>query len=55
MKLLDILAVEKWVELEKEINERSGLNATVFGVGGIRITDFKEWVNCSQKASKQGC
>jgi len=45
MKLHDILPVEKWIEFEKEINERSGLNASVFDAEGIRITDFKRWAN----------
>jgi ligand-binding sensor protein len=45
MKLLDILPIEKWIELEREINKRSGLNASVFDVDGIRITDFKKWAN----------
>ena len=45
MKLLDILPIEKWIELEKEINKRSGLNASVFDAEGIRITDFKKWAN----------
>jgi hypothetical protein len=37
MNLLDILPVEKWIELEMEINKRSGLNASVFDADGIRI------------------
>ena len=45
MKLIDILPIEKWIELEKEINKRSGLNASVFDTEGIRITDFKKWAN----------
>jgi len=45
MKLTDILPVEKWVELEKDINERFGLNASVFDREGVRITDFKKWAN----------
>ncbi|MGD9302532.1 MAG: PocR ligand-binding domain-containing protein [Desulfobacterales bacterium] len=45
MTLLDVLAVEKWIELEKEINKRSNLNASVFDANGIRITDFKKWAN----------
>ena len=45
MKLIDILPIEKWIELEKEINKRSGLNASVFDADGIRITDFKKWAN----------
>ena len=45
MKLVDIMPVEKWVEIEKEIIERSGLNAAVYDVQGLRITDFKKWAN----------
>ena len=45
MKLVDIMPVEKWVEIEKEINKRSGLNAAVFDAQGMRITDFKKWAN----------
>jgi len=45
MRLSDIMPLEKWIELEKEINKRSGLNASVFDADGIRITDFKKWAN----------
>ena len=45
MTLLDILPVEKWIELENEINKQSNLNASVFDATGIRITDFKKWAN----------
>ena len=45
MKLTDIMPVEKWVELEKDIYERSGLASNVFDIEGVRITDFKVWVN----------
>jgi len=45
MKLSDILPIEKWIDLEKEINKRSGLNASVFDAEGIRITNFKKWAN----------
>jgi ligand-binding sensor protein len=45
MKLTDIAPLEKWLELEQKINERSGLNASVFDVDGVRITDFKKWAN----------
>jgi ligand-binding sensor protein len=37
--------LEKWLELEQKINERSGLNASVFDVNGVRITNFKKWAN----------
>lgn len=45
MKLTDLLPLEKWVELEKEIHARSGLESNVFNTDGIRITDNKVWVN----------
>jgi ligand-binding sensor protein len=45
MKLSDIAPLEKWLELEQKINERSGLNASVFDVAGVRITEFKRWAN----------
>ena len=45
MNPMDILPVEKWIELEMEINKRSNLNASVFDANGIRITDFKKWAN----------
>ena len=45
MELIDIMPVEKWVEIEKEINKRSGLNASVYDARGMRITDFKKWAN----------
>lgn len=45
MRLVDILPVKNWVELEKAIYRRSGLNASVFDADGMRITDFKKWAN----------
>ena len=45
MKLTDILPLEKWVELEKQIHNRFGLNASVFDKDGMRITDYKNWAN----------
>jgi ligand-binding sensor protein len=45
MKLTDIAPLDRWLELEQKINERSGLNASVFNVDGVRITDFKRWAN----------
>jgi len=45
MKLVDIMPVEKWIEIEKEINNRSGVNAGVYDDQGMRITDFKKWAN----------
>ena len=57
MKLVDIMPVEKWIHLEKAINRKSGLNASVFDTRGVRITDFKKWANmlCPViKASNKG-
>ncbi|MBW2603473.1 MAG: PocR ligand-binding domain-containing protein [Deltaproteobacteria bacterium] len=45
MELTDLLPFEKWKELEKEITRRSGLDANIFNVDGIRITDYKNWAN----------
>ena len=45
MKLVDIMSIERWIEVEKEINNRSGLNAAVYNTEGVRITDFKKWAN----------
>ena len=45
MKLTDVAPQEKWLELEQKINARSGLNASVFDVQGVRITEFKRWAN----------
>ncbi len=45
MKLTDIAPLKIWIELEQKINERSGLNASVFDVDGVRITNFKKWAN----------
>lgn len=45
MELTDLLPLDKWVELEKEIVGKSGLSASVFNVDGVRITDYKTWSN----------
>lgn len=45
MKLTDILPLEKWIELEMEINRISGLDTNVFNTDGYRITDIKNWAN----------
>ena len=45
MKLTDIAPLNIWLALEQKINERSGLNASVFNIDGVRITDFKKWAN----------
>ena len=45
MELTDLLPVEEWMKLEKEIHERFGLDSNVFNMDGIRITPYKSWVN----------
>ena len=45
MKLTELQPLEKWVELEKEIVERYGLDSNVFKTDGVRISEFKEWAN----------
>jgi ligand-binding sensor protein len=45
MKLTDVLPLETWKELEEAIFNRSGLQASVFDVDGIRITDTKRFAN----------
>jgi ligand-binding sensor protein len=45
MELTDLLPLEKWKDLEKEITRISGLDANLFGTDGIRVTDYKHWAN----------
>jgi ligand-binding sensor protein len=45
MELTDLLPLENWKELEKEITRRSGLDANIFNIDGIRITNYKNWAN----------
>lgn len=45
MELTDLLPLEKWVELEKEVNRIYRLDANFFNTEGIRITDFRKWAN----------
>jgi ligand-binding sensor protein len=45
MELTDILTLDQWKALEKDLNQRSGLDVNVFNPSGYRITDFKFWAN----------
>ena len=45
MELIELLPLEEWKTFEKEITRRSGLDANVFNIDGIRITDYKSWAN----------
>ena len=57
MKLTDLAPVEKWIELEKDIHQKSGLDVNVFDTKGYRISEFKNWANrlCPEiKATDKG-
>lgn len=45
MKLTDIAPLERWMDLENDINQRSGLDANVFDPKGFRISPQKHWAN----------
>lgn len=45
MHITDLMPEEQWVEVEKDINERSGLCACAFDAEGKRVTSFVEWSN----------
>jgi ligand-binding sensor protein len=45
MQLLDICPLETWKALEAQIRRRSGLNAAVFNLQGIRIIPTAQWPN----------
>ena len=57
MKLTDLAARDKWIALEKDIHQKSGLDVNVFDTKGYRISDFKHWANrlCPEiKATDKG-
>jgi ligand-binding sensor protein len=57
MKLTDVAPLQRWVELEKDIHHRSGLDVNVFNSVGYRISEFKKWANglCPEiKATDKG-
>jgi ligand-binding sensor protein len=57
MILTDILPIAKWIELEKEIVKKTGLNAGIYDINGVRITSYKKWPNklCPQiNTNKKG-
>jgi len=45
VNLEDILSIEKWADLEKKINHKFGLFASVFDTNGVKITGFKKYSN----------
>ena len=55
--LTDLMPIESWKELEQEIHDVSGLDANIFNPAGVRISDFKVWINrlCPEiKATDKG-
>jgi ligand-binding sensor protein len=45
MKLTEIAPLERWMELENDINARSGMDTNVFDTKGYRISSQKHWAN----------
>lgn len=45
MVLTDLMPLDQWVALEKEICRDFDIDANVFNTDGIRITNHKEWKN----------
>ena len=57
MDLTDLAPLDKWIELEKDIHQKSGLDVNVFDTKGYRISEFKNWANrlCPEiKATDKG-
>jgi ligand-binding sensor protein len=57
MKLTDLAPLDKWIEIEKDIHQKSGLDVNVFDTKGYRISEFKNWANrlCPEiKATDKG-
>lgn len=57
MKLTDLAPLAKWVELEKKVHQKSGLDVNVFDTNGYRISEVKNWANrlCPEiKATDKG-
>ena len=57
MKLTDLAPLDKWIELEKDLHKKSGLDVNVFDTKGYRISEFKNWANrlCPEiKATDKG-
>ena len=45
MQLTDLAPLERWIELEKDIHQKSGLDVNVFDTKGYRISELKNWAN----------
>ena len=57
MNLTDIISRTEWSRLEKNINDRFGLNTCIFDTDGFRLTEHQQWPNrlCPEiKANPKG-
>jgi ligand-binding sensor protein len=45
MQLTDLAPLERWIELEQDIHQKSGMDVNVFDTKGYRISEFKNWAN----------
>ncbi len=45
MKISECTAWDSWVQFEKELNERTGLNSCVIDEDGVRVTAYRKWAN----------
>jgi ligand-binding sensor protein len=57
MKLTDLAPLDRWIEFEKDIHKKSGLDVNVFDTKGYRISEFKTRANrlCPEvKATDKG-
>jgi ligand-binding sensor protein len=57
MNLTDLAPLDRWIEFEKDIHKKSGLDVNVFDTKGYRISEFKTWANrlCPEvKATDKG-
>ena len=45
MQLTDLAPLERWIELEKDIHQKSGMDVNVFDTKGYRISELKNWAN----------
>lgn len=45
MNLGDLMPLAQWEGIERDINQKYGLDANFFNIDGIRITSFRKWAN----------
>lgn len=45
MDLTDLAPLERWIQIEQEIHDRTGMDVNVFDTKGYRVTPVKNWAN----------